>query len=197
MQAQSAEECASTTHLLFPYRGVYVHHAGQVETVAEANQVVFFNESEPYRVSYPLEGGDASLSMKRSTSARPIPSAPPVTTTDAACDVHVFPGVDALRRRDRGPAGFTRPRGRGRRPRDNGRAEHYRTIIVYPAIKARESWWWDFPLGAEPNPLGCWDSSGYLDPGTGGDRYLTKDAPQIKVVERMIAELTEPVRDHK
>jgi hypothetical protein len=41
---------------VFPYRGVYVHHRGQVETVAEANQVVFFNESEPYRVSHPLEG---------------------------------------------------------------------------------------------------------------------------------------------
>jgi AraC-like DNA-binding protein len=48
---------------VFPYRGVYVHHTGQVETVAEANQVVFFNESEPYRVSHPLEGGDASLSI--------------------------------------------------------------------------------------------------------------------------------------
>ena len=60
---KSAEECVSTTHLVFPYRGVYVHHTGQVETVAEANQVVFFNESEPYRVSHPLEGGDASLSI--------------------------------------------------------------------------------------------------------------------------------------
>ncbi|HWX32939.1 MAG TPA: AraC family transcriptional regulator [Steroidobacteraceae bacterium] len=60
---KSAEECASTTHLVFPYRGVYVHHKGQVETVAEANQVVFFNESEPYRVSHPLGGGDASLSI--------------------------------------------------------------------------------------------------------------------------------------
>src|SRR5258708_24638194 len=58
---KSAEECVSTTHLVFPYRGVYVHHTGQVETVAEANQVVFFNESEPYRVSHPLGGGDAIL----------------------------------------------------------------------------------------------------------------------------------------
>jgi AraC family transcriptional regulator len=39
---KSAEECVSTTHLVFPYRGVYVHHTGQVETVAEANQGVFF-----------------------------------------------------------------------------------------------------------------------------------------------------------
>src|ERR1700749_5163294 len=60
---KSAEDCVSTTHLVFPYRGVYVHHTGQVETVAEANQVVFLNEGEPYRVSHPLEGGDARLSI--------------------------------------------------------------------------------------------------------------------------------------
>jgi len=60
---KSAEECVSTTHLVFPYRGVYVHHTGKVETVAEANQVVFLNERESYRVSHPLQGGDASLSI--------------------------------------------------------------------------------------------------------------------------------------
>jgi poly(3-hydroxybutyrate) depolymerase len=72
----------------------------------------------------------------------------------------------------------------------NDWAEHYRTIIVYPAIKARHPWPWDYLLGAEPNPLGCWDWWGYLDPGTGGDRYLTKDAPQMKVIDRIIAEVT-------
>jgi len=60
---KSAEECVSRTHLVFPYRGVYVRHTGQVETVAEANQVVLFNENEPYRVSHPVGGGDASLSV--------------------------------------------------------------------------------------------------------------------------------------
>jgi len=48
---------------VFPYRGVYVRHLDQVETVAEANQVMFFNEHEPYRVSHPVGGGDASLSI--------------------------------------------------------------------------------------------------------------------------------------
>lgn len=75
----------------------------------------------------------------------------------------------------------------------NDWAEHYRAIIVYPAIKAREPWPWDYLLGAEPNPLGCWDWWGYLDPGTGGDRYLTKDGPQIRVIERIIAEVTKPL----
>ena len=61
---KSAEECISATHLVFPYRGVYVRHLDQVETVAEANQVMFFNEHEPYRVSHPVRGGDASLSIR-------------------------------------------------------------------------------------------------------------------------------------
>jgi AraC family transcriptional regulator len=60
---KSAEESVSATHLVFPYRGVYVRHVGQVETVAEANQVIFLNENAPYRVSHPVEGGDASLSI--------------------------------------------------------------------------------------------------------------------------------------
>jgi AraC family transcriptional regulator len=60
---KSAEECVCATHLVFPYRGVYVRHMGQAETVAEANQVVFFNENDPYRVSHPVAGGDGSLSI--------------------------------------------------------------------------------------------------------------------------------------
>src|SRR3954468_4229622 len=64
---RSDEECVATTHLVFPYRGVYVHHVGRTETVAEANQVVILNEDEPYRVSHPFEGGDACLSIATST----------------------------------------------------------------------------------------------------------------------------------
>jgi AraC family transcriptional regulator len=60
---KSAEECAAATHLVFPYRGIYLHHVGRAEAVAEANQVLFFNEDEPYRVSHPVEGGDSSLSF--------------------------------------------------------------------------------------------------------------------------------------
>lgn len=61
---KSAEECASAAHLVFPYRGVYVRHVGRDEAVAEANQVLFFNPGEGYRVSHPVQGGDASLSMR-------------------------------------------------------------------------------------------------------------------------------------
>jgi AraC-like DNA-binding protein len=60
---ESAEEYSRTTHLVFPYRGVYVRHLGSDDAVAEANQVLFFNRAEGYRVSHPVEGGDASLSL--------------------------------------------------------------------------------------------------------------------------------------
>jgi AraC family transcriptional regulator len=60
---QSGEECATSTELVFPYRGVYVRHLGHDQAVAEANQVLFFNATEGYRVSHPVPGGDASLSL--------------------------------------------------------------------------------------------------------------------------------------
>jgi len=60
---QSVEECTTTTQLVFPYRGVYVRHAGQDQAVAEANQILFFNAFEGYRISHPVKGGDASLTL--------------------------------------------------------------------------------------------------------------------------------------
>jgi len=60
---QSDEECTTTTQLVFPYRGTYVRHVGQDQAVAEANQVLFFNAGEGYRVSHPVRGGDASLTL--------------------------------------------------------------------------------------------------------------------------------------
>jgi AraC-like DNA-binding protein len=48
---------------VFPYRGVYVRHLGTEQTVAEANQVLFFNATEGYRVSHPVPGGDASMTL--------------------------------------------------------------------------------------------------------------------------------------
>lgn len=60
---RSAEECAAATHLVFPYRGVFVRHLGSDDAVGEANQVVFFNPAEGYRISHPVEGGDACLDV--------------------------------------------------------------------------------------------------------------------------------------
>jgi len=61
---RSAEECAASTLLVFPYRGVYMRHVGADQSVADANQVLFFNADEGYQVSHPLDGGDSSLSLR-------------------------------------------------------------------------------------------------------------------------------------
>lgn len=60
---RSDEECTSAAHLVFPYRGVFVRHVGRNDAVAEANQLLFFNQAEAYQVSHPIEGGDACLDL--------------------------------------------------------------------------------------------------------------------------------------
>ena len=62
-RGQSAEEHSRNTSLVFPYRGTYVRHVGSQQTVGEANQVLFFNAGEDYRISHPVSGGDANLSL--------------------------------------------------------------------------------------------------------------------------------------
>jgi hypothetical protein len=83
----------------------------------------------------------------------------------------------------------------------NNWADHYRVIVVYPAIKpatpvAQEACQlgpispaWDSALGTV-NPNGCWDWWGYLDLARQDGRYLTKAAPQMRAIERIIAEVT-------
>jgi AraC family transcriptional regulator len=56
-----APQQAEVTHLVFPYRGVYVRHLGRDEAVADAGQVLFFNAGESYQLSHAAAGGDASL----------------------------------------------------------------------------------------------------------------------------------------
>ena len=63
---RSAEECASATHLVFPYRGLYLRHVGSAQSVADANHVLLFNAGEGYQVSHPASGGDASLVLQLS-----------------------------------------------------------------------------------------------------------------------------------
>jgi AraC family transcriptional regulator len=62
-QGRSDEEATRKTRLVFAYRGIFVRHVGQDEAVAEANQVLFFNAGEGYRVSHPVAGGDACLDL--------------------------------------------------------------------------------------------------------------------------------------
>ena len=58
---KSGEECAHKTSLVYPYRGVFKRHVDQSDTVAEANQVLFFNRGQGYRISHPVDGGDSCL----------------------------------------------------------------------------------------------------------------------------------------
>ena len=60
---RTPEEAATRTQLVFPYRGAFVRHLGADEAVAEANQVLLFNANEGYRVSHPVAGGDACLTV--------------------------------------------------------------------------------------------------------------------------------------
>jgi AraC family transcriptional regulator len=67
-RGHSAEEATRQTRLVFAYRGVFVRHVGKDEAVAEANQVLFFNAREGYRVSHPVAGGDCCLDLTLSES---------------------------------------------------------------------------------------------------------------------------------
>jgi AraC-like DNA-binding protein len=61
---QGGEEHSAATELVFPYRGAFVRHLGGDDAVAEANQVLFFNAGEGYRVSHPVPGGDCCLTLR-------------------------------------------------------------------------------------------------------------------------------------
>jgi AraC-like DNA-binding protein len=60
---KSCEECTHKTSLVYPYRGVFMRHVGGDDTVAEANQMLFFNAGQDYRISHPVEGGDACVDL--------------------------------------------------------------------------------------------------------------------------------------
>lgn len=89
----------------------------------------------------------------------------------------------------------------------NNWAEYYKVIVVYPALErgaplsgevckmapvpssADNSW-------VEPNVNACWDWWGYLNLGwpEKKHRYLTKKAPQMRVIKHIIAEVTRPMQ---
>jgi AraC-like DNA-binding protein len=62
-RAAGREESTPHSHLVFPYRGVFVRHVGSAAAIADANQALLFSPDEGYRVSHPVTGGDASLSL--------------------------------------------------------------------------------------------------------------------------------------
>src|SRR5258705_12118796 len=64
-----ADEHATTHHMVFVRNGVFVKHVGRQQIVADASRVLFFNRDEPYRVSHPVDGGDACMMVTCSPSA--------------------------------------------------------------------------------------------------------------------------------
>ncbi|HEY9226276.1 MAG TPA: AraC family transcriptional regulator [Gemmatimonadaceae bacterium] len=64
-----SDEHATSHHMVFVRNGVFVKHVGKQEIVADASRVLFFNRDEPYRVSHPVDGGDACTVVKCSPSA--------------------------------------------------------------------------------------------------------------------------------
>jgi AraC family transcriptional regulator len=50
-----------SSHLVFPYRGLFVRHCDDEICVAEAGQVLLTNAGKIYRVTHPVPGGDSSL----------------------------------------------------------------------------------------------------------------------------------------
>lgn len=119
---------------------------------------------------------------------------PSCRSAASGCRVHI-----ALHGCKQDPKTFARTAGY------NNWAERYKVIVVYPALQP------DVPLSEEvcrmapvqpiantawiePNPNGCWDWWGYLDTGVPENRYLTQAGPQMRVIERIIAEVTRPLR---
>jgi AraC family transcriptional regulator len=62
---RSEEECASGTHLVFPYRGAYVHHVGRAESVAEANTLGFSSHSH-FSAAFKQAYGQTPSAFQRS-----------------------------------------------------------------------------------------------------------------------------------
>ncbi len=59
-RGKAEEEWPDTFQIALPRRGVYVHRDARGTVVADPNQVIFFNRNQPYEVTHPLPGGDAS-----------------------------------------------------------------------------------------------------------------------------------------
>jgi AraC-like DNA-binding protein len=57
---RSPETAFSQPTIVFPRRGVFFSHQGSRTLLGDANHVLFFDRGEPFRISYPIEGGDDS-----------------------------------------------------------------------------------------------------------------------------------------
>ena len=60
---RSQIECATETHLVYPYHGVFLRHVGSDDALGDAHRLLIFNENQEYQISHPVSGGDECLSM--------------------------------------------------------------------------------------------------------------------------------------
>ncbi len=63
----------------------------------------------------------------------------------------------------------------------NEMADSNNIIVLYPQVKPSKS----VPL----NPRGCWDFWGYSSPDSAHPNFFSKDAPQIKAIDKMVKRL--------
>jgi AraC-like DNA-binding protein len=52
------EEANLRHSIVFIRRGIFIRQRGRESVVADANQILFFNASEPYHIAHPAAGGD-------------------------------------------------------------------------------------------------------------------------------------------
>lgn len=101
----TAEEQPRGNELSFVRAGTFVRHVGSRRVVADPATVLFFNRTQPYRVSHPVPGGDRCTSvvvddatlleiLERNGAGRPRPERP--FQADAG---PVVPEVALLQRR--------------------------------------------------------------------------------------------------
>ncbi len=67
--ARGGEEVSTRNSIVLPRSGVFVRHVRGQSVVGDANQVLFFQAGEPYRVSHPVGCGDRCTSLALSDDA--------------------------------------------------------------------------------------------------------------------------------
>jgi AraC-like DNA-binding protein len=63
------ETMFSAPTIVFPRRGVFFSHQGSRALLGDANHVLFFDAGDPFRIRYPIEGGDDSTFLSISREA--------------------------------------------------------------------------------------------------------------------------------
>ncbi|HTH18006.1 MAG TPA: PHB depolymerase family esterase [Magnetospirillum sp.] len=156
-----------------------------VERVAADTPVA----ADPDLASILIPVADTSPSERRRNldmDRRGFVYVPPQCDGNATCRIHI-----ALHGCKQDGETFARHAGY------NNWADRYGLIVVYPTIRQADTTAGEACLFRLPeskaldkmNPNGCWDWWGYLDPEDAAGRYVTKDAPQMRVIDAILTDL--------